>query len=179
MQPVFASQQPKTLVIMDPDDLKLPITHSLFFRDLTLRGHKLIFARSDDSSLALTVYGEHLYDNLILLSSKTDDFGGTVDVAEILEFVDSGRNLLIVATPDASETIREVAVECGVAMIDDERSFIQDHFAYDVLMDDGNHSVVASDAFAAPDIVIGEVPPAHLSAVPRTRSNRPPAARTQ
>jgi hypothetical protein len=142
---------------MDPDNLILPVTHSLFFRDLAVRGHKLTYARADDSGLALTSYGEYLYDNLIMFSPKTEDFGGSLDVAAIVEFVDSGRNLLLVATPDSSDSIRELAAECGIVLVDEERAYVQDHFSHDADMDEGNHTIVVSEDFAAPDVVLGKV----------------------
>lgn len=41
-------------------------------------------------------------------------FGGSIDVAAILDFVDSGRDLIIASDVNASDLIREIAVECGV-----------------------------------------------------------------
>jgi oligosaccharyltransferase complex subunit beta len=158
------STQKKTLVLMDPDNLKLPITHSLFFNDLTVRGHKLTFARADDSALALTSYGEFLYDNLVVLSSKTEDFGGSIDVAAILDFVDSGRNLLLVATPDASDSIRELAIECGVAIVDDEGAFVQDHFSHHTAWDEGNHTLIISKDIVAPSVIFSNVRPSNTLA---------------
>lgn len=48
------------------------------------------------------------FDNLIRLG-----FGGSVDVAAILDFVDSGRDLIIAADTNASDLIRELAAETG------------------------------------------------------------------
>lgn len=41
-------------------------------------------------------------------------FGGSVDLAAILDFVDSGHDLILAADSNASELIREIATECGV-----------------------------------------------------------------
>lgn len=41
-------------------------------------------------------------------------FGGSVDAASLLEFVDSGHDLILAADTSASDLIREIAVECGV-----------------------------------------------------------------
>lgn len=41
-------------------------------------------------------------------------FGGSLDLAGMLDFVDSGRNLILAADASASELMRDVAVECGV-----------------------------------------------------------------
>jgi hypothetical protein len=41
-------------------------------------------------------------------------FGGTLDLAAVLDFVDSGHDLLIAADSSASDLIKSVATECGV-----------------------------------------------------------------
>lgn len=41
-------------------------------------------------------------------------FGGSINVAAIMDFVDSGHDLILVADESASDLIREVATECGV-----------------------------------------------------------------
>lgn len=46
--------------------------------------------------------------------SKFVGFGGSIDLAGILDFVDSGHDLIIAADNNASDLIREIATECGV-----------------------------------------------------------------
>jgi oligosaccharyltransferase complex subunit beta len=41
-------------------------------------------------------------------------FGGSIDAAAILDFVDSGHDLIVAADNNASDLIREIATECGV-----------------------------------------------------------------
>lgn len=41
-------------------------------------------------------------------------FGGSIDAAAILDFVDSGHDLIVAANSNASDLIREIATECGV-----------------------------------------------------------------
>lgn len=41
-------------------------------------------------------------------------FGGSIDLAAILDFVDSGHDLIIAADTNASDLIRQISVECGV-----------------------------------------------------------------
>jgi len=41
-------------------------------------------------------------------------FGGSINQAAVLEFVDSGRDLILALDANASDLIREIAVECGV-----------------------------------------------------------------
>lgn len=53
-----------------------------------------------------------LVDGFCLLGEL--GFGGSVDQAAILDFVDSGHDLIIAAEANASDLIREIATECGV-----------------------------------------------------------------
>lgn len=41
-------------------------------------------------------------------------FGGSLDLAAVIDFVDSGRDLIIAADASASDLIRNIATECGV-----------------------------------------------------------------
>lgn len=41
-------------------------------------------------------------------------FGGSLDVAGVLDFVDSGKDLILAADSTASDLIRNIAAECGV-----------------------------------------------------------------
>lgn len=41
-------------------------------------------------------------------------FGGALDLAAVLDFVDSGHDLIIAADTSASDLIKSVATECGV-----------------------------------------------------------------
>jgi oligosaccharyltransferase complex subunit beta len=116
------TEYPRTLVLVN--DLTITTSHSEFFQLLEQRGHRLNFSRTDDSKLALSRFGEYIYDNLIIFAPSAEDFGGTVDVSVILEFVDSGRNLLLAASPSASEAMREIALECGIKM-DETNSYVQ------------------------------------------------------
>jgi len=43
-------------------------------------------------------------------------FGGSIELASILEFVDAGHDDVTVAAPGAADIIRDLALECGVDM---------------------------------------------------------------
>ena len=51
---------------------------------------------------------------MISVLSRDIGFGGSIDLAAILDFVDSGHDLIIAADTNASDLIRQIAVECGV-----------------------------------------------------------------
>lgn len=41
-------------------------------------------------------------------------FGGSLDLEGVLDFVDSGHDLIVAADSSASDLIRNIAAECGV-----------------------------------------------------------------
>lgn len=69
---------------------------------------------------------------------------GSVDVKQLLAFIDNGGNLFVVGDSDLGEPIRELAAECGVDF-DDAESLVVDHFNYDV-SDNGDHSKIVVDS---------------------------------
>ncbi|KAK3090175.1 hypothetical protein FSP39_009732 [Pinctada imbricata] len=147
---VFASK--RTLVLVD--NWSIRETHSVFFRSLRDRGFELTFKTADDSTLALVKYGEFLYDNLILFSPSVEEFGGSLDVAAITNFIDGGGNVLVAASSDIGDPLKELASECGVEF-DDEKTAVIDHMNYDV-MDKGKHTLIVADSknlLSAPLIV--------------------------
>uniref|UniRef100_A0A2C9LXT9 Dolichyl-diphosphooligosaccharide--protein glycosyltransferase 48 kDa subunit n=1 Tax=Biomphalaria glabrata TaxID=6526 RepID=A0A2C9LXT9_BIOGL len=101
---------------------------SIKFTDLD---YELTFKTADDASLALIKYGEFLYDNLILFSPSVEEFGGSIDVSAITNFIDGGGNVLIAASSSIGDPMRELATECGVEF-DEENSAVIDHLNYDV-----------------------------------------------
>ncbi|KAF9612420.1 hypothetical protein IFM89_039453 [Coptis chinensis] len=83
------------------------------------------------------------------------EFGGALDVRAVLEFVDSGRDLVIAADGSASDLIRDIATECGVDFDEDSEAVVIDHTSYAVLDGEGDHSLIASDEFIQSDVILG------------------------
>ncbi|RWS29441.1 Dolichyl-diphosphooligosaccharide--protein glycosyltransferase subunit-like protein [Leptotrombidium deliense] len=137
----FALCGGETLVLVD--NLATRETHSLFFKALQERGFQLTFRTADDPALSLTKYGEYLYKHLILFCPSVEEFGGSVSVAAITEFVDNGGNVLVATSTDVGDAIRDFAVECGLE-IDEAGSNVIDHLNYDV-NDDGHHTLIVAD----------------------------------
>ncbi|KAF9595237.1 hypothetical protein IFM89_038091 [Coptis chinensis] len=96
-----------------------------------------------DSNLKLSQYGEYLYDGLVLFSSTVQKFGGSLDLNYVLEFVDSGRDLILAVDGLASELVREIATECGVDFNEDFAAVVIDHGSFA----NGDHMLIASDDF--------------------------------
>lgn len=131
----------KTLVLVD--NWSLRETHSIFFRTLREKGYDLTFKTADDASLALVKYGEFLYDHLILFSPSVEEFGGSINVEAITSFIDGGGNVLVAASSQVGDNIRELATECGVEL-DEEKTAVIDHLNYDV-SDQGKHTLIVAD----------------------------------
>ncbi|VFQ72151.1 unnamed protein product [Cuscuta campestris] len=152
----FSPEDPtsrQVLVLLD--DFALKSSHSLYFKALQNRGYNLDFKLADDPKIALQRYGQYLYDALILFSPSIDRFGGSVDVAGILDFVDSGRDLILAADASASGLIREIATECGVDFDEDPSALVIDHTRYAVSDAEGGHTLIAATDFIQSEIILG------------------------
>eukprot|EP00026_Physarum_polycephalum_P009024 Phypoly_transcript_09134.p1 GENE.Phypoly_transcript_09134~~Phypoly_transcript_09134.p1 ORF type:complete len:441 (+),score=85.61 Phypoly_transcript_09134:55-1323(+) len=131
----------RTLVVVD--NLSVKDTHSIFFKSLTDRGHSLSFVDKDASSIPLQKYGEYIYDNLIVFAPKVDE---SLDSDAVLEFIDSGRNVLLAADTGASTTVRDIAAGVGATLADSATAVI-DHLNFDHSDFDGHHSAIIADDF--------------------------------
>ncbi|KFO91583.1 Dolichyl-diphosphooligosaccharide--protein glycosyltransferase 48 kDa subunit, partial [Buceros rhinoceros silvestris] len=118
------------------------------------RGFDLTFRTADDAGLSLIKYGEFLYDNLIIFSPSIEDFGGNINVETITAFIDGGGSVLVAASSDIGDPLRELGSECGIEF-DEERTAVIDHHNYDI-SDPGQHTLIVADnenLLKAPTIV--------------------------
>merc|ERR550532_2544874 len=107
-------------------------------------GFKLTFKSADDSSINLKKYGSFLYDHLVLFSPTVEEFGGSLNVEGITEFVDAGNNVLIAGSTLTGDVLREIASESGFEA-DEEGNAVIDHLNFDVNMDGGKHTLIAAE----------------------------------
>ncbi|XP_058081912.1 dolichyl-diphosphooligosaccharide--protein glycosyltransferase 48 kDa subunit [Magnolia sinica] len=153
----FSPENPtdqRLLVLLD--DLAIKSSHSIFFNSLRSRGFDLDFKLAEDPKLSLKRYGQFLYDGLILFSPSIKRFGGSLDLAAVLEFVDSGHDLIIAADSSASDLIRDIAAECGVDFDEDASAVVIDHTSYAVSVEEGDHTLIASDDFIHSNVMLGD-----------------------
>ncbi|KAJ3643940.1 hypothetical protein Zmor_026620 [Zophobas morio] len=145
--------QGNTLVLLDNQVIRE--THSIFFKSLQERGYNLSFKIADDSSLVLSKYGEYLYENLIIFAPAVEEFGGTLNVDTITQFVDDGGNVLVAGNSGTGDVLRELASECGFE-VDEEGAFVIDHLNYDV-NDEGQHTklVITPDNLIDAPVIVG------------------------
>ncbi|GMH02745.1 hypothetical protein Nepgr_004584 [Nepenthes gracilis] len=152
----FSPENPtdrRILVLLD--DFAVKSSHSLYFKALKSRGYELDFKLADDPKIALQRYGQYLYDGLIIFSPTIERFGGSINHAAVLDFVDSGHDLIIAADVNASDLIREIATDCGVDFDDDPAALVVDHNSYAVLNSEGDHTLIAADDFIQSDVILG------------------------
>ena len=65
------------------------------------------------------------------LTCPLSEFGGSLDVQAITNFIDGGGNLLVAGSSQVGEPVRDLASECGVEY-DEEGTAVIDHLNYDV-----------------------------------------------
>ncbi len=125
------------------ESLTIRDTHSIFFKTLTDAGFTVTYKSADDASINLKKYGSWLFDHLILFSPSVEDFGGTLSVEGVAEFVDEGGNVLVAGSKDVGDVLREVAAECGFEA-DEEGAEVIDHLNFDTARDGGDHTTVVA-----------------------------------
>ncbi|KAK9067420.1 hypothetical protein SSX86_014749 [Deinandra increscens subsp. villosa] len=90
----------------------------------------------------------------IFFSSLKARFGGYLDVAAILDFVDSGKDLIVAANATVSNLIRNIAAECGVDFDEDPSTVVIDHGSYAISGTGGYHTLIDADDFIQSDVLL-------------------------
>ena len=74
-----------------------------------------------------------------------EEFGGTLSVEGVTEFIDSGGNVLVAGSDKTGDILRDIASECGFEA-DVEGASVIDHLNYDAARDtDGKHTVIVAE----------------------------------
>ncbi|KAK8668762.1 hypothetical protein V6N13_106208 [Hibiscus sabdariffa] len=104
--------------------------------------------------------------------NATARFGGSIDVGAIINFVDSGHDLIIAADVNASDLIREVATECGVDFDEDPLAMEVKKITAPVLFQGIGHSLNPVNS-----LVLKVLPasPSAYSANPKAKLSTPPS----
>ena len=104
--------------------------YSIFFEDLITRGHNLHYFQSDAEDLILKRFGDYLYDNIVFLAPSVERFH-EISFDDFVEFVKSGRNLLLAADKNMSDEFREFVASFG-ASFDKTGMDVIDHFEREI-----------------------------------------------
>lgn len=121
-------------------------------------GYTLTYKLADDANLVLSKYGEFLYQHLVIFAPTVEEFGGALSIDAITHFVDGGGNVLVAASSQSGDALRDLASECGFEM-DDEGAAIIDHMNYDS-SDTGRHTKIVADPSYLIDapVIVGKKP---------------------
>jgi len=112
--PVFSQEDiKKERVLVVLDNLAIRDTHSLFFQDLENEGYNVDFKVLNYDNFKIQEFGEYHYDQLILFCTSVTE-PRLFKTDKILEFFDSGRNVLIAADVDTSKVFRQLINQFGV-----------------------------------------------------------------
>ena len=144
----------RTLVILE--NVLTKESHSSFLADLATKDGDIVYKYATDSSLTIKKYGESLYNNIIILAPSVAAFGNAVQANDFLTFLDDGGSIVMSASTDVGDPIKEIAAEVGIE-IDDEGTSVIDHMNYDV-SDVGNHDLIVADGFISASVIVGESP---------------------
>lgn len=109
------NHKPETLIIVDKSNSIATFNqnYATFVKLIKDLGHQTSIKAADDSSLKLVKYGEFKYDNIVLFCPQGESLRGTTLVRDILEFIDSGRNVLLVGSNSPSAKLQELARGVG------------------------------------------------------------------
>eukprot|EP00898_Chlorokybus_atmophyticus_P009048 jgi/Chlat1/9144/Chrsp97S08394 len=136
-------------VLVLADDLSVQATHSKYLAALKQAGYSLTITTADDSSVELFTHGEAQFDKLVVFAPTTES---TIEVADVLAFVDGGGDAIIALAPGASEWVRDVVAECGVDL-DEDGYIVVDHAAEASKAD---HTLLAADPSSVAARLLGE-----------------------
>ena len=143
----------RTLVLLDNLD-HLP-SYSVFFSDLSARGHVLSFYQTESPNLALKRYGEKLYDNIVFFAPSAESFS-SISFEDVSEFVQEGGNVLVAGNKRLSDGVRELLESFGV-LVDKKDTEVIDHFEnFDALDFNRQHTVVQAKNAIASSVVLGD-----------------------
>ncbi|GMH41291.1 hypothetical protein BSKO_09201 [Bryopsis sp. KO-2023] len=137
----------RVLAILEDEALK--VSHKEFLSSVVEAGFEVTTGLSRDGSLRLKEWDEWLFDHLIILAPRAIEFSRAFGVKDVLEFVDSGRNVLFTGDVGFSSKIGELAQECGVDL-DGEDTQVLDHLNFaqgsgDAGLPDDDSALIAAD----------------------------------
>lgn len=105
----------ETLIIVDKSSniATFKQSHSELLNLIQDLKHTPTIKSADDATLKLTKYGDYLYENILILCPQLDMFRGSLNYKDFLDFVDSGRNLLVAGGNTPGSVISDLAEGVG------------------------------------------------------------------
>ncbi|KAJ3118927.1 hypothetical protein HK100_000518 [Physocladia obscura] len=136
----------KILVVLNSLDQQTEFSH--FLDSLEKRGFDLTIKAASDNSASLVAWEELAFNNLLLLADATS--GALFTPAKVIDFVNRGGNVLIAASSQVSETIRDISIELS-ADFDEKGNSVFDSFNSPVK---GKSDIISATKFAGEHIII-------------------------
>ena len=103
----LGNETPRVLALLE--NLAIKESHSMFFKSLSDMGFDLTYKVADDPSIVLKKYGSFLYDHLVIFSPSVEEFGGSLSVEGVTDFIDAGGNVFIAGSTLTGDILREIA----------------------------------------------------------------------
>lgn len=88
-------------------------SHQTFLNLIQELGRTITIKSADDTTLNLSKYGEFLYDNVLIFCPQVDVFRGSLTVQDVLDFIDSGRDVMLIGSHQTGSITTELASEVG------------------------------------------------------------------
>lgn len=143
----------RTLVLLDALDDK--DAFSVFFDSLATRGHTLTYRLANNTSNVLENEGVRLYDNVVVLAPRAEDYGA-FDASDLARFVnDLEGNVLFAFDKQYGDAASEFATELDIR-VSKIGTELMDHFSFDKDTDDGNHTMVRTGPMLRNHLITGE-----------------------
>ncbi|KAI9010662.1 Dolichyl-diphosphooligosaccharide--protein glycosyltransferase subunit WBP1 [Hyaloraphidium curvatum] len=123
---------------------------STFFDQLRDRGYQLDLKAAAGKDWKLLDFGSRAYDQLVLFAPRTNSLGD-VRLTAVVDFVKDGGNLLVAASSDASDLIRDLVYEFGISL-DDKGTVVVDHIGRNASSDENvlaDHATIRASSYAA------------------------------
>ena len=109
---VFQAFADRVLVVLDTEDTRS--THSEYFVELQNTSDSLEFVLGTSESLRIQMYGEYLYDTIVLAASSYDSLANGITYSSFVKFVDEGNgNLIVLGHTDEGNLGRKLANSFG------------------------------------------------------------------
>ncbi|KAJ2374453.1 oligosaccharyl transferase glycoprotein complex, beta subunit [Coemansia sp. RSA 2607] len=130
--------------------------YSKFLESLETRGFELSVRAASNTSVALQIDGERVFDHAVLLAPAAKKFSNGLGPLDFTRFVDDGGNMVVAASSELSDFHRKLAAQFGVEF-EPRSTWAIDHANYLKQNNASDHKIIAASNFAlAPAILSSE-----------------------
>ncbi|KAI8876266.1 Dolichyl-diphosphooligosaccharide-protein glycosyltransferase 48kDa subunit [Backusella circina FSU 941] len=119
-----------------------------FWSHLEERDFDLTFSSADDAQAQLVYFGEDIFNHIIHFAPNSKGMAQhkALNNIQLVDFVNRGGNLLIAASPEATDNVRALAAEFDIEVETDK---VYDHNAYKE-----EHDKIVTDKIVGPSTIV-------------------------